>query len=353
MNKIQENKVVQLRAKGLGYRRIANNIKGVNREQVRYLINSNRFKEKHPELVDTDNSIANKGLEKRIKYFKNKFENKFPDFEYHSGYTGTDDYFKMKCRKCGHIQKRNAQCARPSRKKKVLCDKCEEKRIETKNKKEKINKIINLIRDEVSNRREHIKPEVAALKRISKNHRYYGECDRCGRHYFTNRSNSVHCDRCIDKIELEKTNRISNWKGKYIKCKECGKRFEMRSSKSKFCSTKCSDKNYYRVKELRRRKKLQENGRVNYKISKRKLIEREGSKCKLCGEPVDFNDYHYKEEGYFIAGPKYPSIDHIIPVAKGGTHTWDNVQLAHRHCNSVKSDSSALELDNNRVKISI
>jgi orotate phosphoribosyltransferase-like protein len=60
MNETQKNKVVQLRVKGLGYRKIANNIKGINREQVRYLINSNRFKEKYPELVDTDNSIANK-----------------------------------------------------------------------------------------------------------------------------------------------------------------------------------------------------------------------------------------------------------------------------------------------------
>lgn len=34
----------------------------------------------------------------------------------------------------------------------------------------------------------------------------------------------------------------------------------------------------------------------------------------------------------------YPSIDHIIPVSHGGTHTWDNVELAHRYCNGVKSD---------------
>ena len=44
------------------------------------------------------------------------------------------------------------------------------------------------------------------------------------------------------------------------------------------------------------------------------------------------------EEGYFIAGNSYPSIDHIIPVSRGGTHTWDNVQLAHRYCNSIKSN---------------
>ncbi|MFC9724785.1 HNH endonuclease [Bacillus cereus] len=34
----------------------------------------------------------------------------------------------------------------------------------------------------------------------------------------------------------------------------------------------------------------------------------------------------------------YPSIEHIIPVSKGGTHTWDNVKLDHRKCNYLKSN---------------
>jgi 5-methylcytosine-specific restriction endonuclease McrA len=36
--------------------------------------------------------------------------------------------------------------------------------------------------------------------------------------------------------------------------------------------------------------------------------------------------------------PDAPTVDHIIPLAKGGTHTWDNVQLAHWSCNSDKRD---------------
>lgn len=32
------------------------------------------------------------------------------------------------------------------------------------------------------------------------------------------------------------------------------------------------------------------------------------------------------------------TIDHIIPLSKGGTHTYNNVQLAHYICNSKKSD---------------
>ena len=32
----------------------------------------------------------------------------------------------------------------------------------------------------------------------------------------------------------------------------------------------------------------------------------------------------------------YPSMDHIIPLVKGGYHTWDNVQLVCRGCNNKK-----------------
>lgn len=42
----------------------------------------------------------------------------------------------------------------------------------------------------------------------------------------------------------------------------------------------------------------------------------------------------------FIAGNWYPSIDHVIPISKGGRHSWDNVKLAHRLCNSVKSNKT-------------
>jgi len=27
------------------------------------------------------------------------------------------------------------------------------------------------------------------------------------------------------------------------------------------------------------------------------------------------------------------TVDHIVPISKGGTHTWDNVRPAHAKCN--------------------
>ena len=53
--------------------------------------------------------------------------------------------------------------------------------------------------------------------------------------------------------------------------------------------------------------------------------------CGICGKPVDHN-YKYPH-------PLSPTVDHIIPVSKGG-HPSDlsNLQLAHRCCNRQKSD---------------
>lgn len=98
------------------------------------------------------------------------------------------------------------------------------------------------------------------------------------------------------------------------------------------------DKFYHRKQEVERRKQLQANGKIDYNITLDKLIQREDGVCLLCGDPIDMIDYNMTNKGHFIAGENYPSIDHIIPVSKGGTHTWDNVQLAHFYCNSLKQN---------------
>ena len=66
----------------------------------------------------------------------------------------------------------------------------------------------------------------------------------------------------------------------------------------------------------------------------RKKIYATQTICGICGEPVDF---HYK-----FPHPLSPTIDHIIPVAKGGHPSdIDNLQLAHFRCNRQKSDKLA------------
>lgn len=68
-------------------------------------------------------------------------------------------------------------------------------------------------------------------------------------------------------------------------------------------------------------------------VTLKKVIQRDNGICQICGRPVDIED-----KGDRCVGALYPSIDHIIPLSKGGGHTWDNVQLAHMICNSIKCD---------------
>lgn len=67
------------------------------------------------------------------------------------------------------------------------------------------------------------------------------------------------------------------------------------------------------------------------------VYRRDGNRCHICGKQVNKKDFTRTFEGRFIAGPKYPTVDHVIPQSKGGSHEMDNLRLAHKACNSKKS----------------
>jgi len=62
------------------------------------------------------------------------------------------------------------------------------------------------------------------------------------------------------------------------------------------------------------------------------IYERDNWICQLCLESVDMALGH--------PHPMSRSIDHIIPLAGGGSHVADNLQLAHLGCNMSKHTSS-------------
>lgn len=51
---------------------------------------------------------------------------------------------------------------------------------------------------------------------------------------------------------------------------------------------------------------------------------RYGYRCHLCGELID---------PYDTTSERRLSPDHVIPVAKGGAHSVDNIRPAHLDCN--------------------
>lgn len=90
--------------------------------------------------------------------------------------------------------------------------------------------------------------------------------------------------------------------------------------------------------ELTRKRTAELNGRVDNDIELSRLYKRDKGICYICGLKCDYKDFKYDDNNNFIVGKTYPSIDHYIPISKGGTHSWDNVRLACYWCNVNKRD---------------
>lgn len=158
----------------------------------------------------------------------------------------------------------------------------------------------------------------------------------------------IRCLNCYDaeinkKREETRHIRLMNQEKKRIKkikgtqitlrfCIDCNAVLDTERKRCKQCQKVIANKNH----ELRRRALIQ-HAIVDKDITIDKLIKKDKGICYLCGKECDCNDYVINH-GVFIAGNYYPSIDHVIPLSKGGEHSWSNVRLAHRICNTIKGN---------------
>lgn len=163
------------------------------------------------------------------------------------------------------------------------------------------------------------------------NPRHENECLNCNCKFKTNDANKKYCS--LDcSIEDRSVNPI-------VTCECCKKDFRKKTSNAgKFCSRDCFLKNIgadkWQTKQkicdashIRRAKKT---GAYYERFDIEEIFNRDKWTCQLCGGEVDrFEPY---------PGKKSASLDHVIPLSKGGTHTPANVQLAHLICNLKKSD---------------
>ncbi|MEU9310875.1 HNH endonuclease signature motif containing protein [Streptomyces sp. NPDC048256] len=143
------------------------------------------------------------------------------------------------------------------------------------------------------------------------------ECTDCG-HRWIDRAVSSTCAPCR---ELAKTRRwIAGW------CVRCGTGYVVADNRlqAKYCSRRC-----LRGDQKDRRRALQKEAFVA-PVRRIAVFQRDRWICRLCSKPV--------VRTAVVPHPRAPVIDHVIPLARGGTHEPANVQTAHFLCNSIKSD---------------
>lgn len=137
-----------------------------------------------------------------------------------------------------------------------------------------------------------------------------------------------------------------------IRCKACGNDFLsyglheiLRGRQSHLLCIKCgaaSDgitviarakaaKGAYDRRRNRNRSERFKAAVVDWSITIDKLIDRDGMACYICGKRTTFSDKRWGKWG-----PDYPSIDHVIPLSRGGNHSWENVRLCCGMCNAEK-----------------
>ena len=137
------------------------------------------------------------------------------------------------------------------------------------------------------------------------------------------------------KSQTKKIKTITFYK---VACKICGKEYLTTRSTSKCCCIECTKENFH-LNYSKDRRTRYKGITIDKNITLKKLYRRDKGKCALCGGECDMDDYKVIN-GAIVCGNDYPSIDHIVPISKGGLHSWDNVQLAHRRCNSIKGNST-------------
>lgn len=260
---------------------------------------------------DLNKTIPNQygTLQDREDKYKNNFNKQYiGKWIYKNGYKDTDSPINIECLKCRSIKTVNAMVLR--KKVNIQCE-CELLAIRNERK----------IKEELNRSRKEL---INVLKKLNR-----------------------------QRIkEFNKAQKILDYQNniKEYECLHCGNKF-LSDKFRKYCSCECIKKSNDYHKSVRRREKIRTNGKYDWSISIPKLIKRD-KVCKLCGNPIDIND-RVNAKGTVIVGKNYPSIDHIIPVSKGGTHTWDNVQLAHVGCNTLKSNKTNVIAKNGRKQLSL
>jgi len=129
---------------------------------------------------------------------------------------------------------------------------------------------------------------------------------------------------------------------KTARCPGCGEQFRPRySARGAYCSNAChlaalnGPRKLYespsaRMAAERHRRRARLRGSSSERFDAAEIFSRDGWVCGICHKQVD--------PALRAPDPMAASLDHVVPISRGGAHTRANTQCAHWICNSRKTD---------------
>lgn len=168
---------------------------------------------------------------------------------------------------------------------------------------------------------------------------YAGCCSRCGAAFASRRQRAYCSGRCeaaaryaLHPESVAPAVRV---------CPVCRQNFfpsDAASMQSRLCSPACIDaarRAHHRIHSLKR--KAKERAATVEAVDPMRVFDRDRWRCQLCGTKTPKTKRGTYE-------PDAPELDHIIPLSKGGDHSYRNTQCACRRCNGAKSDTARGQL---------
>lgn len=173
-------------------------------------------------------------------------------------------------------------------------------------------------------------------------------CLECNKKYSpSQRRKSIFCSRlCKDKYRRQQS-KIGTLNSKKARaCIACNTIIPKTArADKKYCSEECSSKLRGRTMNVERRIRTSE---PIFHFKRVDIYERDNWTCQLCLKGVNPN--------LVFPDPMCASLDHVIPLSRGGSHKSSNVQLAHLRCNTSRgnkveglSPRPAIVLENRKV----
>lgn len=163
-------------------------------------------------------------------------------------------------------------------------------------------------------------------------------CDFCGKDYGSRIKAQRFCSEACRMGEISST-ASARWREAHpfresyeYKCTDCGvdvvKRLPVSGAAAKY-GVFCDACSVERTRVRNRSKNVKRRGyRAISRISAVELAEKFGNVCHLCNQVIDVSLPRTSKYGL--------TVDHILPLALGGSDDDSNLGVAHWICNSVK-----------------